>query len=251
MQLRFTIAAALACLALAGCSTVEPKPKPFSAWAYQPPKSHGAIHRFFHPKSGRVWKGVSPALREKVEAVQAQLAVEGFDVRPLEGYRSPERQAALLASASGVTTVGAYSSCHNFGLALDAAVFVNGQPSWDLGDPHVMAGYFRFGELSEMVGLNWGGRWTSPKDYPHVELRAECVQAKWAHRNGKPRRPFAPVIGKPAPYALALALTPQWCPAGMATECLLWSNENRYAWSLAIPERVYSATFPNSLRKIA
>ncbi len=55
-------------------------------------------------------------------------------MRPVEGYRSPERQ-ALLASGSGVTSVGAFSSCHNFGLALDAAVFVNGEPSWNLTMP--------------------------------------------------------------------------------------------------------------------
>lgn len=84
MQSRFTITAILACLALAGCSTVQPKPKPSTPWIYQTPKPHGAIYRFFHPKSERMWKGVSPALREKVEAVQAQLAAEGYDVRPVE-----------------------------------------------------------------------------------------------------------------------------------------------------------------------
>lgn len=57
MQPRFAIAAALACLALAGCSTVQPISQPLPAWAHQHPKSHGAIHRFFHPKSER---GVLP-----------------------------------------------------------------------------------------------------------------------------------------------------------------------------------------------
>lgn len=252
MQPRFAIAAvlAMASLALAGCSTVRPKAGPVAV-DHVPVRAHGTIYRFFHPQQERVWKGVSPALREKVEAVQAQLAVEGFDVRPLEGYRSPERQAALLASASGVTTVGAYSSCHNFGLALDAAVFVNGQPSWDLADPHVMAGYLRFGELSEIVGLNWGGRWTSPKDYPHVELKAECGQAKWVYRQGRKPGAFSAVTGEPSAEVLARALAPVWCPAGMEAACLAWGNENRYAWNLVIPDRVCSATFPNSLRKIA
>jgi len=220
MQPRFTIAVVLACLTLAGCSTVQPKPKPSSPWVFQTPKPHGAIYRFFHPKNERMWKGVSPALREKVEAVQAQLAAEGFDVRPVEGYRSPERQAALLASGSGVTSVGAFSSCHNFGLALDAAVFINGEPSWNLDDAHVMAGYQRFGELAEIVGLNWGGRWTSPKDYPHVELKAECGQAKWAYRQGRKPDAFPPVTGTPSSEVLARALAPAWCPAGMETECL-------------------------------
>jgi peptidoglycan L-alanyl-D-glutamate endopeptidase CwlK len=64
MQPRFTIAPVLACLALAGCSIIQPKPKPGSPWIYQTPKPHGAIYRFFHPKNERMWKGVSPALRE-------------------------------------------------------------------------------------------------------------------------------------------------------------------------------------------
>ncbi|WP_051876391.1 M15 family metallopeptidase [Xanthomonas euvesicatoria] len=252
MQPRFTIAAVLACLALAGCSTVQPKSKlkPSSPWVFQTPKPHGTIYRFFHPKSERTWKGVSPALREKVEAVQAQLAAEGFDVRPVEGYRSPERQAALLASGSGVTSVGAFSSCHNFGLAVDAAVFVNGEPSWNLGDAHVMAGYQRFGELAEIVGLNWGGRWTSPRDYPHVELKQECGQAKWAYRQGRKPGAFPSVTGEPSSEVLARALAPAWCPAGMETACLAWGNENRMAWNWTLPARVCFATFPNTLKKI-
>lgn len=252
MQPRFTIAVVLACLALAGCSIVQPKPKPTPPWVYHAPTPHGAIYRFFHPKNEKMWKGVSPALREKVEAIQAQLAAEGFDVRPVEGYRSPERQAALLASGSGVTSVGAFASCHNFGLALDAAVFVNDEPSWNLDDPYVMAGYHRFGELAEIVGLNWGGRWSSPKDYPHVELKADCVQAKWAFRHGR-HKPgvFAPVMGEPSSEMLARALAPAWCPAGMEAACLAWGNENRMAWNWTLPARVCVGTFPNTLKKIA
>lgn len=151
----------------------------------KPPKKHGAIYRFFHPKQERMWKGVHPDLREKIEAIQAVMESEGFDLRPIEGYRSPERQATLLASASGVTGVGAWSSCHNYGLALDAAIYINGELSWNTNDPHVLAGYQRYGQLAEMLGLNWGGRWTSPVDMPHVELKAECGKAKWAKRHGK------------------------------------------------------------------
>lgn len=250
MQPRFTIAVVLACLALAGCSIVQPKPNPTPPWVYHARTPHGAIYRFFHPKNEKMWKGVSPALREKVEVVQAQLAAEGFDLRPIEGYRSPERQSALYSSANGVTQAGAWSSCHNYGLALDAAVFINGKPSWDLNNPHVLAGYERFGELSEIVGLNWGGRWSSPKDYPHVELKAECSQAKWAYRNGKARPTFAPVIGEPASYLLAQALAPTWCPAGMAMACLDWRNGNRFAWSVTPMDLVCSATFPNKEEKI-
>ncbi|MEV5118021.1 M15 family metallopeptidase [Stenotrophomonas indicatrix] len=238
-------------LALAGCSTIKPAiaPPPMD-WTSPKPNSHGTLYRFFHPKQERVWKGVSPALREKAEAVLAQLAAEGYDVRPVEGYRSPERQAALMASASGVTSVGAHASCHNYGLALDSAVFINGTPSWDLDNPHVLAGYMRFGELSEIVGLNWGGRWTSLRDYPHVELKAECGQSKWAYRHGRKLPVFA-AAGGPSSYVLARALAPSWCPAGMEAACLTWRNERRVTWSVDSPARVCFVTLPNIGIKIS
>lgn len=227
-----SVLTAIVSMALAGCSTIKPTPSnptpPALGWTA--PKPHGPVYRFFHPKQERVWKGVSPSLREKAEAVLAQLAAEGYDVRPVEGYRSPDRQAALMASASGVTSVGAWSSCHNYGLALDAAVFVNGEPSWNLNDPHVMAGYLRFGELSEIVELDWGGRWTSPKDYPHVELKSECGQAKLAYRRGQKLPTFA-AIGEPSPEVLARALAPSWCPAGAQWACN--GATQRWAWDFS------------------
>ncbi|MGV7183754.1 M15 family metallopeptidase [Xanthomonas axonopodis] len=172
----------------------------------KPPKTHGEIYRFFHPKQERMWKGLHPDLRQKIEAIQAVMESEGFDLRPIEGYRSPERQATLLASASGVTGVGAWSSCHNYGLALDAAIFIDGEPSWNTNDPHVLAGYQRYGELAEMLGLNWGGRWTSPVDMPHVELKAECGKAKWAKRHGQELPEFIISFGPSSLSVLELQL---------------------------------------------
>lgn len=244
----FSLLTAIVSIALAGCSTVKPTPSNPSlpSPGSTNPKAHGSVYRFFHPKQERVWKGASPVLREKVEAVLAQLAAEGYDVRPVEVYRSPERQAALMASASGVTSVGAWSSCHNYGLALDAAVFVDGEPSWNLNDPHVMAGYLRFGELSEIVGLNWGGRWTNPRDYPHVELKGECSQAKWAYRRGQ-KLPTFTVIGEPSSEALARALAPSWCPAGAQWACN--GATQQWAWNfstLSINRASCAAINPNN-----
>ena len=194
----------------------------------------GRIYRFFHPAQERVWKGVHPDLREKIEAIQEVMEAEGFDLRRLEGYRSPERQAVLLASASGVTSVGAWSSCHNYGLALDAAIYVNGKPSWNLGDPHVIAGYERFGELAEILGLNWGGRWTSPKDYPHVEMRAECGQSKWAKRHGQTLPKFIASAGEPSSLVLERALVSTWCPMGLEATCIAMGKERFALWGWTV-----------------
>lgn len=197
-------------------------------------KPRGRIYRFFHPAQERVWKGVHPDLREKIEAIQEVMTDEGFDLRPVEGYRSPERQTALLASASGVTSVGAWSSCHNYGLAMDAAVYVDGKPSWDLSDPHVIAGYQRFGELAEILGLNWGGRWTSPKDYPHVEMKAECGQSKWAKRHGQPLPKFTANAGEPSSLVLERALVSTWCPMGLEATCIAMGKERFALWGWTV-----------------
>lgn len=203
--------------------TLRPKKKP-----------RGRIYRFFHPGQERIWKGIHPDLREKMEAIQDVMEAEGFDLRPVEGYRSPERQAALLASASGVTSVGAWSSCHNYGLALDAAIYVGGKPSWDLSDPQVIAGYERFGELAEILGLNWGGRWTSPKDYPHVEMRAECGQSKWAKRHGQTLPKFIASAGEPSSLILERALVSTWCPMGLEANCIAMGKERFALWGWTV-----------------
>ncbi|HDX0810278.1 TPA: M15 family metallopeptidase [Stenotrophomonas maltophilia] len=197
-------------------------------------KQRGRIYRFFHPAQERVWKGIHPDLKEKIEAIQEVMEAEGFDIRPVEGYRSPERQTALLASASGVTSVGAWSSCHNYGLALDAAIYVNGKPSWNMSDPHVIAGYERFGELAEILGLNWGGRWTSPKDYPHVEMRAECGQSKWAKRHGQILPKFVASAGEPSSLILERALISTWCPIGLEATCIAMGKEIFALWGWTV-----------------
>jgi uncharacterized protein YcbK (DUF882 family) len=120
---------------------------------------------------------VDPDLLTKLNRVYAVMKAEGYTVMPVETFRSPERQAGLLASGAGVTTVGAMRSCHQYGLAVDSVVFRDGVPQFDLEDDWVMHGYERFGELVMAEGLEWGGTWTNPRDYGHVEKRIECRAA--------------------------------------------------------------------------
>lgn len=141
---------------------------------------------FFKKKhSQKIWKGVHPDLKMKLEAVYEAMAQRGYDMRPLEGVRSEARQAALLASNTGVTSVGAGMSCHNHGYAIDSVMHVDGKPTWDIDNAHVREGYLMFGELTQALGLEWGGSWTRIQDYPHVEMKVECRQAIRAYRIGK------------------------------------------------------------------
>ena len=56
-------------------------------------------------------------------------AQDGRDINVTEGYRSPERSARL--AASGIRAAGAGRSWHNYGAAMDVAIYVNGR--WDDG----------------------------------------------------------------------------------------------------------------------
>jgi len=65
-----------------------------------------------------------------------------------------------------VTHVSPGSSWHNFGMAFDAAPLVSGDCMWNTRHSH----WNIYGEIASSKGLIWGGRWTTFKDYPHVQL---------------------------------------------------------------------------------
>jgi hypothetical protein len=46
----------------------------------------------------------------------------------------------------------------------------------------------RCGEIGEELGLEWGGRWKSPKDKPHLHLKTgvTLAEARQRVKDGKP-----------------------------------------------------------------
>jgi len=98
----------------------------------------------------------------------------GYELVLLEGYRSPERQAALQRQGPNVTQAGPNMSYHQHGLAADTAFLRDGKVVISERDPWAMRGYQLYGELAEAVGLVWGGRWKM-MDLGHVELKREGV----------------------------------------------------------------------------
>lgn len=197
-------------------------------------KKPGFFKRLFHRhKDAPQWDGVQPELRSTLERIALQMKGEGYDLRLMEGYRSEQRQAALLASQTGVTQVGPGSSCHNHGWAADMVIYKRGRPSWDLRDEQVRQGYQRFGELAQQAGLRWGGAWKSFQDMPHVEMRSECLVAIRSYRAGQPML-VAEVVPEPVvplapmwPGLMPLAITP-------ATPCEGWMCARRWDWNLSV-----------------
>ena len=121
---------------------------------------------------------VDKRLREFAELAGKLLP---FDVQVTAGHRSDAEQAALYAQGRtkpgpnataarplGDTVTNARSSstsAHGRGMAIDLVPRINGRPSWA-----EWSLFEQIGELAESQGLDWGGRWLSIKDGPHVEV---------------------------------------------------------------------------------
>lgn len=121
----------------------------------------------------RRWARIDPDFQQRVLAVFQLMREQGYEMVLVEGYRSPERQNQLSARG-GVTNARGGQSCHQYGVAADAALFRNGKLQWDMSDPWTREGYHRYGELAQQAGLEWGGAWKKLKDYVHVELKDSC-----------------------------------------------------------------------------
>lgn len=65
-----------------------------------------------------------------------------------------------------VTNAKGGESSHNFGVALDFVPLTDGKPDWN-----DLSKFRTVGKIAEEVGLEWGGRWITLTDMPHVQLK--------------------------------------------------------------------------------
>lgn len=93
----------------------------------------------------------------------------GIDVIITSTYRDFASQDALFAQGrtkpgKKVTNARAGQSYHNFRCAFDFVPIVNGKAMWN------DTGLFtKCGEIAELVGLEWAGRWTKFKEMAHCQ----------------------------------------------------------------------------------
>lgn len=132
-------------------------------------------------------KLLHPAVRDEVINLITEVE-KGFPpniaVRIVQGLRTIEEQNGLYAQGRTkpgniVTNAKGGSSYHNYGLAIDFAILVdkdgNGtydELSWDIkkdNDKDGIADWLEVVKVFEAAGWEWGGRWSSIKDYPHVQ----------------------------------------------------------------------------------
>lgn len=128
-----------------------------------------------------------PAVRSEVAATIDKVE-SGFPpnmkVRIVQGLRTIKEQDALYAKGRTspgpkVTNARGGKSFHNYGIAIDFAIMYdkdnNGsfeELSWDLlkdGDKDGRKDWDEVTVAFEAVGWEWGGRWRTFVDYPHLQ----------------------------------------------------------------------------------
>ena len=113
-----------------------------------------------------------PHIRDTVIQTLQKLEQElpiNVQVRITQGLRTFAEQDNLFKkgrSAPGpkVTNASAGQSIHNYGLAFDYVLLIDGKVSWE-----VDKNWKKVASAFKAEGFSWGGEWKSLKDYPHLE----------------------------------------------------------------------------------
>jgi len=121
-----------------------------------------------------------PKLRGEAEVIlkEVEERLTGkATIRISQGLRTIEEQNALYAQGRTkpgkvVTNAKGGSSYHNYGLAVDFVLIIDGKASWGMKedwDGDKVADWMEVVEVFHKYGWEWGGNWKSLKDYPHFQ----------------------------------------------------------------------------------
>lgn len=97
----------------------------------------------------------------------------GIELLVTSTYRDREAQDALYArgrTAPGprVTNAAGGQSYHNYRVAFDVVPLRLGKPVWGTKGEDLLL-WQHIGRLGELVGLEWAGRWSRFKEFPHFQ----------------------------------------------------------------------------------
>ena len=148
---------------------------------------------------------LTPAFKAQVDRLLQQCNAQGIIMRPNEGLRTPFVQAKywrqsrtseeIAAKIDDLTAKGALflahcidsvgpqhgdpvtnaipgMSWHQWGEALDCFWVVDGKAEWSVNRlVNGQNGFRVYADSAAAMGLTAGGKWTSLKDWPHVQLK--------------------------------------------------------------------------------
>jgi peptidoglycan L-alanyl-D-glutamate endopeptidase CwlK len=125
-----------------------------------------------------------PSVRDEVTNIikECDLALTGrAKIRITQGLRSFKEQDELYAigrtkSGKKVTNAKAGQSIHNYGLAVDICLIIDGKTaSWDTAkdwDNDKVSDWYECVNIFAKYGWDWGGNWKTFKDFPHFEKKS-------------------------------------------------------------------------------
>ncbi len=120
-----------------------------------------------------------PTVVEAKDTLIKRAAKKGIEIVITAGYRTEEEQDDLYEkgrSTEGkvVTNVAGGGSYHNYGLAIDFALKLDdGDVVWDMqrdDNGNGKSDWMEVVSIAKDLGFDWGGDWTSFKDYPHLQM---------------------------------------------------------------------------------
>jgi len=136
----------------------------------------------FSQKSIDNLQGVHPKLREVIETAITDSPV---DFTVTDGVRTTEQQkelyaqgrtkpGAVVTNADGVTFKSNHQAkADGYGYAVDLYPYYNGSVQVnDVAKLKQIAAHIKSTAQKLGYAIEWGGDWTSIKDYPHFELKA-------------------------------------------------------------------------------
>lgn len=113
-----------------------------------------------------------PKVQRMTEQLITECKAQGISLIITATYRSEKEQSLLYAQGRTmkggvVTNAKAGESMHNYKVAVDFVPAKDGVPLW--GDKAL---FLKVGEIGEKIGFEWGGRWKSFLDLPHLQYTA-------------------------------------------------------------------------------
>ncbi|WP_410514558.1 M15 family metallopeptidase [Paenibacillus sp. BR2-3] len=131
-------------------------------------------------KSAARLDGLHPVLLAVTNELIQRSYAKGVPILITQGMRTIAEQNALYAQGRSkpgpiVTNARGGTSYHNYGLAVDFALLLpdGNAVSWDInrdGEKDKTADWSEVVEEAKKLGFEWGGDWTSFKDYPHLQM---------------------------------------------------------------------------------
>jgi peptidoglycan L-alanyl-D-glutamate endopeptidase CwlK len=131
-------------------------------------------------KSSARISGLHPVVKATTVALIERCYAREVNIVITQGLRTIAEQDALYAQGrtkpgSIVTNAKGGYSYHNYGFAVDFALLLpNGSSvSWDMNrdyNGNNIKDWIEVVEEADKLGFEWGGDWTSFKDYPHFQM---------------------------------------------------------------------------------